>query len=71
MSPGPKDQLMAAIRKGQADKVKALIEGAKGNNKVSAEQRLHADMEADSAQNAVLHRAARWGHHKVVKVNII
>ena len=29
---------------------------------------IHVDLEADSAMNTVLHRAARFGHISVVKV---
>ena len=59
-----KDSLLIALRKGNAEKVRKIIAdgGADGDDEI------HADMAADSAMNALLHRAARYGHGKVVQV---
>ena len=53
---------MIALRKGNAEKVRKII--ADGGD----DGEIHADMAADSAMNALLHRAARYGHGKVVQV---
>ena len=57
-----KDSLLIALRKGNAEKVRKIIADADGDDEI------HADMAADSAMNALLHRAARYGHGKVVQV---
>ena len=57
-----KESLMIALRKGNAEKVRKII--ADGGD----DGEIHADMAADSAMNALLHRAARYGHGKVVQV---
>ena len=53
---------MIALRKGNAERVRKII--ADGGD----DGEIHADMAADSAMNALLHRAARYGHGKVVQV---
>ena len=58
-----KDSLLVALRKGNAEKVRRII--AEGDD----DGEIHADMAADSAMNALLHRAARYGHGKVVQVS--
>ena len=58
-----KDALFVALRKGQADRVARLIEANRDDSEI------HPDMEADSARNSILHRAARFGHVNVVKVS--
>ena len=61
-SSSKRDSLLVALRKGNAEKVRRIItEGDDGE--------IHADMAADSAMNALLHRAARYGHGKVVQVS--
>ena len=52
-----KDRLMVAIQKGNADKVARILD---------ASPDLDANMDADSARNSLLHRAARYGHVKVM-----
>lgn len=59
-----KDRLLVALRKGQAEKVAQLLDSS--NQDPAAP--LHADLEADTALNTILHRAARYGHVSVVKV---
>ena len=59
-----KDRLLVALRKGQAEKVASLLDS--GNQDPG--DPLHADLEADTALNTILHRAARYGHANVVKV---
>ena len=54
----PKDRLMIALRKGQADRVGALLDQFPGD--------LEPDMAADTAENRLAHRAARFGHASVV-----
>ena len=55
-----RDALLVALRRGNAEKVRQMI--------IEGGEILHADMAADSAMNALLHRAARYGHGKVVQV---
>ena len=47
----PKEKLMVALRKGEAERVVAMIDQFPGE--------LEPNMSADSAQNKLLHRAAR------------
>ena len=54
----PKDKLLIALRKGQADKVGAML------NQFPDE--LEPNMSADTADNRLLHRAARFGHAAVI-----
>lgn len=56
-----KDSLMLAIQRGQAEVV---------DRKLKSDDDLHADLEADSARNCLLHRAARYGHVEVIKVHL-
>lgn len=51
-----RDRLMVAIQKGNADKVARILD---------ASPDLDASMDADSARNSLLHRAARYGYVKV------
>ena len=60
-----RDSLLIALRKGDAEKVRRMIVDCGGGGG----ETLHADMAADSAMNALLHRAARYGHGKVVQVS--
>ena len=60
-----KESLLIALRRGNAEKVRKII--ADDNGDGGGE--IHADMAADSAMNALLHRAARYGHGKVVQVS--
>ena len=59
-----KDSLLIALRRGNAEKVRKIIADSEGDV-----GEIHADMAADSAMNALLHRAARYGHGKVVQVS--
>ena len=59
-----RDSLLIALRKGDAEKVRRMIVDSGGEGV----ETLHADMAADSAMNALLHRAARYGHGNVVQV---
>ena len=61
-----RDSLLIALRKGDAEKVRRMIVNSGGGG--GGGETLHADMAADSAMNALLHRAARYGHGKVVQV---
>ena len=61
-----RDSLLIALRKGDAEKVRRMIVDSGGGE---GGETLHADMAADSAMNALLHRAARYGHGKVVQVS--
>jgi len=54
----PKERLLVALRKGQADRVSALLD--------QFPEELEPDMAADSAENRLVHRAARFGHAQVV-----
>lgn len=54
-----KEALLIALRKGQADKVRHIIKSS---------DTLNADTQADTAQNCLLHRAARYGHKSIVEV---
>ena len=56
-----KKSLLRAIIKGNANKVAEIL---KNNAKLSADESL------DSAQNRLLHKAARYGKNKVVKTLI-
>ena len=56
-----KKSLLRAIIKGNANKVAEIL---KNNAKLSADESL------DSAQNRLLHKAARYGQNKVVKALI-
>ena len=47
----PKDKLLIALRKGQAERVSAMLD--------QFPEELDANMNADSADNKLLHRAAR------------
>jgi len=53
-----KQRLLFAIRKGDHEKVGKILESQSG--------KISPNAEADSAQNRLLHRAARYGHAKVV-----
>ena len=61
-----RDSLLIALRKGDAEKVRRMIVDCGGGGEGG--ETLHADMAADSAMNALLHRAARYGHGNVVQV---
>jgi len=54
----PKERLLVALRKGQADRVSGLLD--------QFPDELEPDMAADTADNRLVHRAARFGHAKVV-----
>lgn len=54
-----KQRLLLAIRKGDHDKVGKILEAHSGQ--------ISPNAEADTAQNRLLHRAARYGHVKVVE----
>lgn len=54
-----KQRLLLAIRKGDHDKVGKILEAHAGQ--------ISPNAEADTAQNRLLHRAARYGHVKVVE----
>lgn len=54
----PKDKLLIALRKGQADRVGAMLDQFPGD--------LEPNMDADTAENKLLHRAARFGHAAVI-----
>ena len=58
-----KESLLIALRRGNAEKVRKIVADDDGGGEI------HADMAADSAMNALLHRAARYGHGKVVQVS--
>ena len=60
---GKKESLFVAIRKGNHEKVAKILDEA------GPEDGIHPDLEADSAMNCILHRAARYGHYEVVKVS--
>eukprot|EP00095_Tigriopus_kingsejongensis_P007040 maker-scaffold146_size311726-snap-gene-0.12 protein:Tk07040 transcript:maker-scaffold146_size311726-snap-gene-0.12-mRNA-1 annotation:"hypothetical protein" len=60
-----KDTLFIAIRRGNAEKVARILDGPQTPEGLEP---VFPDMEADSAQNCLLHRAARYGHASVVKV---
>ena len=55
----PKEKLMVALRKGEAERVVAMIDQFPGE--------LEPNMSADTAQNKLIHRAARYGHVKLIK----
>ena len=55
----PKDKLLVSLRRGHAERVLAML-GHHGGE-------LHPNMSADSADNRLLHRAARFGHAGVVR----
>ena len=55
----PKDKLLVSLRRGHAERVVAML-GHHGGE-------LHPNMSADSADNRLLHRAARFGHAGVVR----
>ena len=61
-----RDSLLIALRRGDAEKVRRMIVDSGGGGEGG--ETLHADMAADSAMNALLHRAARYGHGNVVQV---
>ena len=62
--PNPaKERLLVALRKGQSEKVASLLDANQDPG-----DPLHADLEADTALNTILHRAARYGKVKVVQV---
>jgi len=54
----PKERLLVALRKGRADHVAALLDQFPDD--------LEPDMAADTAENRLVHRAARFGHASVV-----
>jgi len=58
-SKSPKERLLIVLRRGNADKVEALIK--------QFPDELNPDLDADSAENKIIHRAARYGHSKVVE----
>jgi len=72
--PSKKDALLVALRKGQADRVAHMLDQAAassgGASGGGGGGELCPDMEADSARNGILHRAARYGHLEIVKVNV-
>ena len=51
----PKDKLLIALRKGQAERVVSMLE--------HFSEELNSNMSADSADNRLLHRAARHYRH--------
>ena len=53
-----RDRLMVAIQRGNADKVARILDACAD---------LDASMDAGSARNSLLHRAARYGHVKVTR----
>ena len=55
----PKEKLLVALRRGEAERVVAMID------QFPAE--LEPNMSADTAENKLLHRAARYGHVKLIK----
>merc|ERR1711971_44209 len=55
-----KEKLLIALRKGEAAKVATLLDGFP--------EEVQPDMAADTADNRLLHRAARFGHSSVVTV---
>jgi len=56
----PKEKLLIVLRKGKADRVAAMLD--------QFPEELEPDMSADTAENRLLHRAARFGHAEVIKV---
>ena len=56
----PKDKLLIVLRKGKADRVGAMLD--------QFPDELEPNMSADTAENRLLHRAARFGHAEVIKV---
>ena len=50
---------MVALRKGEAERVVAMMDQFPGE--------LEPNMSADTAQNKLIHRAARYGHVKLIK----
>jgi len=56
----PEEKLLIVLRKGKADRVGAMLDQFPGE--------LEPDMAADTAENRLLHRAARFGHAEVIKV---
>lgn len=62
-----KDTLFIALRRGNAEKVGRILDDPEVPE---GEEAIFADMDADSAKNSLLHRAARYGHSAVVKILI-
>ena len=60
-----KDALLIALRKGNAEKVGKMLDAERDSRDGGD---LDPNMDADSARNSILHRAARYGHEDVVKV---
>ncbi len=60
-----KDALLVALRKGNAEKVGKMLDAERDSRDGGD---LDPNMDADSARNSILHRAARYGHEDVVKV---
>ena len=54
----PKDKLLIALRKGHAERVSAMLD--------QFPEELEPNMSADTADNKLLHRAARYGNAKVI-----
>jgi len=56
----PKERLLIALRKGREDRVSALLD--------QFPDELEPNMSADTAENRLLHRAARFGHPSMVQM---
>lgn len=54
----PKDKLLIALRKGHPERVSAMLD--------QFPEELEPNMSADTAENKLLHRAARYGHAKMI-----